>query len=163
MTTENRFRVPQKLWDIAEKKAKEYGQTVEAVICDAAEKYLGYSEDEEKISIEISKSLYDRVDMFGSVEKVIMNDLTEWVEIMEDEQRLAEENSEVRFRAYLKPDAILPNCEVVHTHYWDRENDFVGMYRDIVTKESLLTIASEGYGILEDEIEFIEENVCNSY
>lgn len=119
--------------------------------------------DEEMVKIEIPKSLYDRVDMFDSVEKVIMNDLTEWVEIMEDEQRLAEKNSKVRFRAYLKPDAILPNCEVVHTHYRDRENDFVGMFRDIVTKESLLTIASEGYGIKEDEIEFVNENVRNSY
>ena len=81
------FHVPQKLWNIAEKKAKEYGWTTEAVICDAAEKYLGYSEDEEMISIEISKSLYDRVDKFGFVDKVIVSDLTEWVEIMEDEER----------------------------------------------------------------------------
>ena len=81
------FHVPQKLWNIAEKKAKKYGWTTEAVICDAAEKYLGYSEDEKIISIEISKSLYDRVDKFGFVDKVIVSDLTEGVKIMEDEEK----------------------------------------------------------------------------
>ena len=160
MTTENRFRVPQKLWDIAEKKAKEYGQTVEEVICDAAERYLGC---EEMVTVEIPKSLYDRVDTFGFVDKVIVSELKEWVEIMEDEQRLAEENSEVRFKIYWKLNALVPHCEVINSYEEDRDNDFVGTFQDIVSKESFLTIASEGYGILEDEIEFIEENVCNSY
>ena len=85
--TINRFRVPQKLWDIAEEKAKEYGQTVEEVICDAAERYLGC---EEMVTVEIPKSLYDRFDNFGFVDKVIITELTEWVEIMEDEEKVPE-------------------------------------------------------------------------
>ena len=153
----------QKLWDIAKEKAKEYGWITEAVICDAAEKYLGYSEDEEMISIEISKSLYDRVDKFGFVDKVIVSDLTEWVEIMEDEQKLAEKNSKVRFKIYWKPNALVPHCEVINNYEEDSEDDFVGTFQDISSKESLLTIASEGYGIEEYEIEFVEEDVRDNY
>jgi len=36
------FSVPEGLWNIAEKIAFEKGWTVEAVICEAAEKQLGY-------------------------------------------------------------------------------------------------------------------------
>lgn len=89
------FDVPQKLWNLAEKIANERGWTTEAVLCDAAEKYLGYIEEDpenEMISIQIPKSLYDRIDVFGIPELMIVEDMTEWVEICEDEQRLAEED-----------------------------------------------------------------------
>ena len=147
--TINRFRVPQKLWDIAEKKAKEYGQTVEEVICDAAERYLGC---EEMVTVEIPKSLYDRVDTFGFVDKVIITELKEWVEIMEDEEKLVGK----RFKVYFNLFRNSSYYEVINNYDYE-ESDFVGTFSGISDKESLLRIASEGYGIEENEIEFIEE------
>ena len=146
------FHVPQKLWDIAEKKAKEYGWTTEAVICDAAEKYLGY---EEMVTVEIPKSLYDRVDIFGFVDKVIVSELKEWVEIMENEEKVPDK----RFKVYynLLGTLLSSYYEVINTYPYDRENAFVGIYSGISDKESLLRIASEGYGIEENEIEFNKE------
>ena len=115
--------------------------------------------DKEMIIIEIPKSLYDRVDRFGSVDRIIISDLTEWVEIMEDEEKSADK----RFKVYLNLSEALPYYKVINTYSYDRENSFVGAFFDIVTKESLLRIAKEGYGIEENEIEFVEENVCDSY
>lgn len=37
----------------------------------------------------------------------------------------------------------------------DKYDDFVGVYFDLVSKENLLQIAKNGYGISEDEIEFL--------
>lgn len=115
--------------------------------------------DEEMVSIEIPKSLYDRVERFGSVDRVIITDLTEWVEIMEDEEKLADK----RFKVYFNLSGTLSYYEVINTYDYDRENDFVGIFFDVVTKESILRIANEDYGIEENEIELIEIDVRNSY
>ena len=42
----------------------------------------------EYVQVNIPKELYERVEKFRDIEKVILQDLTEWVEIMEDEERL---------------------------------------------------------------------------
>lgn len=42
----------------------------------------------EYVQVSIPKELYERVEKFGDIEEVILQDLTEWVEIMEDEERL---------------------------------------------------------------------------
>ena len=79
--------------------------------------------------------------------------------IENDEEILADK----RFKVYFNLLGALPYYEVINTYDYDRENNFVGTFFDIVTKESILRIANEGYGIEENEIEFIEIDVRNSY
>jgi hypothetical protein len=102
------FDVPQKLWNIAEKVAQEKGWTTEAVLCDAAEKYLDYVEkdpDNELISIQIPKTLYDRIERVGnkSVEREIEREMTEWVRLVEDiyEDSENEEEEELMLKNHI--------------------------------------------------------------
>jgi hypothetical protein len=108
---------------------------------------------EEMISIQIPKSLYHRIDKFATVERAIIENMTEWIEIMEDEERLIEK----KFKAYFKFSGIMPYCEIINIREEDKEDDFVGTFSGISNKDSLLRIAREGYGICEDEIEFVED------
>lgn len=111
--------------------------------------------DEEKVHIKISKSLYERLNNFcnKSVESEIEREMTEWVEIMEDEEK---ETEEKRFKVYLVESDIpsFSYTEIINTREEDKNNGFVGASFGVCSKEVLLTIA-ENYGILEDEIEFI--------
>lgn len=78
----------------------------------------------------------------------------------------AKETEEKRFKVYcVESDTeSFSYTEVINTREEDRDNDFVGTFSGICSRKALLTVASEGYGINEDEIEFMnEENVRNSY
>ena len=77
---------------------------------------------------------------------------------MEDEEKLANK----RFKVYFNLSGTLPYYEVINTYDYDRKNNFVGIF-GVVTKESILKVANEIYGIEENEIEFIEIDVRNSY
>ena len=107
----------------------------------------------EYVQVDIPKELYDRISRFSDVEEAILQDMTEWVKIMEDEERLAEiGNSKVRFQVTQKR---LSYYEIVALKEKDREDDFVGEFEGLTSKEALLRVAKEGYGISEDEIEFV--------
>lgn len=110
------------------------------------------------IQVEIPKELYDRIDKFAVVEKAIISEMTEWVEIMEDEERIEREieSSTVRFRVntYFEMERV-PYCIVEAVKKQDKDSDFVGKI-DIGSKEKLLKIAEKGWGILPEEIEFVE-------
>lgn len=135
------FDVPQKLWDLAEKIANERGWTTEAVLCDAAEKYLEYIEedsDNEMISIQIPKSLYDKIEEVAnkSVEREIERKMTEWVELVEEIYKDPEEDEPLQ--------SLLPNISnatkestqhylVKYESDWADEMDIEGF--DILTQE----------------------------
>ena len=61
------------------------------------------------------------------------------------------ESENKRFKVYFLDNMI----EVINIREEDRDDDFVGRFNDICSRESLLRIASEGYGISEEEIEFV--------
>lgn len=136
------FDVPQKLWDLAEKIANERGWTTEAVLCDAAEKYLGYIEedpDNEMISIQIPKSLYDRIETVAnkSVEREIQREMTEWVELVEEIYEDSDEEEE-SVEPLLPPvsDAPKESTQYYLVKYesdWADEMDIEGF--DILTQE----------------------------
>lgn len=75
------------------------------------------------------------------------------------------ETEEKRFKVYCVESDIasFSYTEVINTREEDKDNDFVGAFSGICSKEVLLIMAREGYGILEDEIEFVEKNVRDSY
>lgn len=133
----------------------------------------------EYVQVDIPKELYDRIARFSDVEEAILQDMTEWVKIMEDEERLAAkknggytgqrvindlvkdiikdyiDKSKVRFKVYVT------DLNSVGFHYevwWVREEDtlhgFVGEI-NCLDNEALLRIAKDDYGISEEEIEFV--------
>lgn len=107
----------------------------------------------EYVQVDIPKELYDRIARFSDVEEAILQDMTNWVKIMEDEERLAEiENSKVRFQVTQKG---LSYYEVVALKEKDKEDDFVGVFEGLTSKEALLRVAENDYGISEEEIEFV--------
>lgn len=166
------FDVPQKLWDIAEKIAKEKGWTTEAVLCDAAEKYLNYVEedpDNEIISIQIPKSLYDRIEEVcnKSVEREIEREMTEWVELVEDIYKDSEneetenyykelESEKKRFNVFPYFNTPYPHWISVALKRKDKDSEFVGRFENNTSKDAILAFAQQ-YDIAEDEINFIWE------
>lgn len=109
----------------------------------------------ESVQIDIPKELYDRISKFGDIKEVILQDLTEWVEIMEDEERLFREELGVRFYVHTYFNTFSPHVVVEAISANDKNNDFVGKM-EVISKESLLRVAEEGYGILPEEIEFVD-------
>lgn len=109
----------------------------------------------EYVQVNIPKELYERVEKFGDIEQVILQDITEWVEIMEDEERLYREELQVRFYVHTYFNNLSPHVIVEAISKKDRDNDFVGKM-EVISKESLLKIAEEGYGVLPEEIEFVD-------
>jgi len=84
--------LPSEVLKLVKQKGEELGWTDQAVICDAVERYFNWKEvREEMVYIEIPKSLYDQIDKFAVVEKAVVSDMTEWVEIMEDESNRKDE------------------------------------------------------------------------
>lgn len=108
----------------------------------------------EYVQVSIPKELYERVEKFGDIEEVILQDLTEWVEIMEDEERLYQKELKVRFYVYTYFNNFSPYVLVEAISRKDRGNDFVGKI-EVASKEALLRIAKNGYGVLPQEIEFV--------
>jgi len=106
----------------------------------------------EYVQVDIPKELYDRVARFTDVERAIVQDITEWVEIMEDEERIAESEIKVRFQVSKKGECYF---EVTALKEKDKDNDFTGTFEGICTEEALLKVAKDGYGIEADEIEFV--------
>lgn len=101
-------------------------------------------------SINISQALYDKLDeiaqkRFGYTGQGIVNDLVE--EIIQDYV----DNSK-RFQVTQKG---LSYYEVIALKEKDKEDDFVGKFEGLTSKEALLRVARDGYGISEDEIEFV--------
>ena len=164
------FDVPQKLWDIADIVAKEKGWTTEAVLCDAAEKYLGYIEedpDNEMISIQIPKSLYDRIEAVGnkSVEREIEREMTEWVELVEDIYEDSEEEETENYYKELESEKkrfnVFPYFNTPYPHWIsvalkreDSDSEFVGRFENNTSKDAILAFAQQ-FDIAEDEINFI--------
>lgn len=109
----------------------------------------------EYVQVDIPKELYDRIARFSDVEEAILQDMTEWVKIMEDEERLAGiENSKVRFQVETHFDEFFSYVVISATKKKDQDNDFLGKM-DVGSKDAVIRIAREGYSISEDEIEFV--------
>jgi hypothetical protein len=107
----------------------------------------------EYVQVDIPKKLYDRISRFAEVERAIIQDMTEWVQIMEDEERRVEiEIGKVRFQVIKKGECVF---EVVGLKEKDKDNDFTGTFEGICSEEALLRVARDGYGIESDEIEFV--------
>lgn len=109
-------------------------------------------------SINISQALYDKLDeivqkRFGYTGQGIVDDLVE--EIIQDYIS----RSQVKFLIYKQEFegnySYRTGYIVIPSKPEDKENDFVGVFFDLVSKESLLQIAKDGYGISEDEIKFV--------
>lgn len=101
--------------------------------------------------ISISQALYTKLDeiaqkRFGYTGQGIINDLVE--EIL---QEYVDKNR-VRFQVTQKG---LSYYEVVALKEKDKEDDFVGEFEGLTSREALLRVAKDGYGISEDEIEFV--------
>lgn len=110
------------------------------------------------VQVDIPKKLYDRIARFSDVGEAILQDMTEWVTIMEDEERLAEiENSKIRFQVSKKNLNEYGgfHYEVIALKEKDKEDDFVGEFEGITSNLALLRIAKDGYGISSSEIQFI--------
>lgn len=109
-------------------------------------------------SINISQTLYEKLNeiaqkRFGYTGRGIISDLVE--EIIQSYV----DKSKVRF-LIKKEDRETPyRYEVAYivtsVKPEDKDNDFVGVFFDLKSKESLLQIAKDAYGISEDEIEFL--------
>lgn len=109
----------------------------------------------EYVQIDIPKELYDKISRFSDVEEAILQDMSEWVKIMEDEERLAEvESSKIRFQVETHFDEIFPYVIISSTKKKDQCNDFVGKM-DLPSKKAVIKVARDGWGISEEEIEFV--------
>jgi hypothetical protein len=107
----------------------------------------------EYVQVDIPKELYNRISRFSNVKDAIIQDMTEWVQIMEDEERRVEiETGNVRFQISRKGECYF---EVAALKEEDRDNDFTGTFEGICSEEALLRVTKDGYGISEDEIEFV--------
>jgi len=154
------FDVPQKLWNIGEKVAQEKGWTTEAVLCDAAEKYLGYVEkdlDNEMINIQIPKTLYDRIEAVcnKSVECEIEREMTEWVELVDDIFQDSESEKK-RFNVFPYFNTPYPHWISVALYRKDKDSEFVGRFENNTSKDAILAFAQQ-FDIAEEEINFIWE------
>jgi len=109
----------------------------------------------EYTSVEIPKELYDRISRFAEVEKAIIQDMTEWVQIMENEERIAEfETSKIKFQVETHFNEIFPYVLITSNDKKEQDNDFLGKM-DLGSKEGVLRVARNGWDISEDEIEFV--------
>jgi len=159
--------LPKELYDKLSKIAEErFGYTGRGIVSDLIGGLVNVGLEEEKIKrrkkmtnweyvqVDIPKGLYDRIARFADVERVIVQDMTEWVEIMEDEERRVEiETSKVKFQISKKGECYF---EVTALKEEDQNNDFIGVFESICTEEALLRVAKDGYGIESDEIEFVK-------
>jgi len=106
-------------------------------------------------SINISQVLYDKLNeiaqkSFDYTGQGIVDDLVE--KIIQDYV----DKSKRRFRVWCRDlNRRGFNYEISAIKEEDYENDFVGEFEDLLGKEALLRVAKDGYGISEDEIEFV--------
>ena len=74
---------------------------------------------------------------------------------MTDWKKMDKEDENVRFCAYTYFETIFSFCVVEATKDEDKDNDFLGKI-DLGSQEALLRVARDGWGILPEEIKFLE-------
>lgn len=105
-------------------------------------------------SINISQALYDKLNelaqkRFSYTGQGIIDDLVE--EIL---QNYVNKENQIRFQVETHFDEIFPYVFITSTKIEDQDNDFLGKM-DLPSKEAVIRVAKDGWGILEDEIEFV--------
>ena len=116
--------------------------------------------------IKLSSKLYNELKVLaekqldngdkGVVEGLVKEILTNYVEEKKEENKKKEKYEEIRFYVYTYFEMQrVPYCIIEASRDEDKDNDFLGKI-DLRSKESLLRVARDGWGILPEEIKFLE-------
>lgn len=108
----------------------------------------------EYIQVHIPKELYDRIARFSDVEEAVLQDMTEWVRIMEDEERLSEEEVQLRFLVEELEDGLENYWQVSTIYPEDLNHPVLGNHWKECSQEEFISFVCEKWGLSTREIKF---------